>query len=220
MSASAAEQLGIDESLGGALLTPIPWLRTEVDTSAEMDADVGRSRAGVEMELQSESTEMVEGPNGMGMGKVETVSVVNGVLAASSSTDGRPQRGGEQRLRAEPAVTHPELLRMQHEAGIGSVAQIPGDEEERPHVWGPEEITVEDTGAVLRNTDARLDIEAAVGRSRGTSDTGRSDEKEVVGSPEVEMKDSGGDSDESNAQGDGGSEDKKLGQEDEDMVDE
>jgi hypothetical protein len=65
-----------------------------------------------------------------------------------------------------------------------------------------------------------LDIEAAVGRSRGTANTGRSDEKEEVGSPEVEMKDAGGDGDEGNAQGEGGSEDKKLGQEDEDMVDE
>jgi hypothetical protein len=159
------------------------------------------------MELQSESTEMVEGPNGMGMGKVETVSVVNGVLA--SSADARPQRGGEQRLRAESTISQAELLRMQHEAGIvGSVAQVSGDEEERPHMWGPEEITVEDTGAVLRNPVAGLDIEAAAGRSRGP------DEKDEVGSPEVEMKDSGGDTDEGH-----GSEDKKLGQ-DEEMADE
>ena len=164
------------------------------------------------MELQSESTEMVEGPNGMGMGKVETVSVVNGVLA--SSTDSRPQRGGEQRLRAEPTVTQAELLRMQHEAGNGSVTQVPGnDGEEQPHMWGPEEITVEDTGAVLRNPDAGLDIEVAAGRA------GRQDEKEVE-SPEVEMKDSGGDGSENHTQGEGSSEDKKLDQEDEEMADE
>lgn len=216
MAITAAEQLGIDESLGGALLTPIPWLQTEVETSAETDADVGRNRAGGEMELQSESTEMVEGPNGMGMGKVETVSVVNGVLA--SSTDGRPQRGGEQRLRAEPTVTQVELLRMQHET-----AQVPGDdEEERPHVWGPDEITVEDTGAILRNPGAGLDIDTAVGRTGRAESTGMQDEKEEVGSPEVEMKDSGGDEDggEDHTRGEGGSEDKRLDQEDEEMADE
>jgi len=221
MAVSAAEQLGIDESLGGALLTPIPWLRTEVETNAETDADMGRSRASGEMELQSESTEMVAGPNGMGMGKVETVSVVNGVLA--SSADGRPQRGGEQRLRAEPAVTQAELLRIQHEAGVESVTQLAGteEEEEQPHAWGPEEITVEDTGTVLRNPDAGLDIGAtAAGRSRAVTNTGRLDEKEEVGSPEVEMKDSGGDGDGGNAQGEDGSEDKRLGQEDEEMADE
>src|SRR5579871_5740846 len=36
---SAAEQLGVDESLGGALLTPIPWLRTEVEANTETEAD-------------------------------------------------------------------------------------------------------------------------------------------------------------------------------------
>ncbi len=158
------------------------------------------------------------------LGKVETVSVVNGVLA--SSADGRPQRGGgeqqqqqqqpQQRLRAEPAGTQAELLRIQHEAaGVGSIAQMPGDDgEERPHMWGPEEITVEDTGAVLRNPGAGLDIGA--GRSRRATSTGRPDEEEEMGSPEVEMKDSG----EEHAQSEAGSEDKKLDQEDEEMADE
>lgn len=184
---------------------------------------VSRGLAGGELELQSESTEMVEGPNGMGMGKVETVSVVNGVLASSSSSammaDGRPQRGVEQRLRAEGAAMDGELLGLEQEAGIVPVAQVSAEAEEQPHAWGPEEISVEDTGAVLRNHDARLDIEAAAERARRAGSIEREGEREEVGSPEVEMKDSGGTSDEGDVQGEGTSEEKKLGQEDEEMVD-
>merc|ERR1711881_694212 len=74
-------------------------------------------------ELQTSSTEMVEGPNGAG--RIETVNVVNGVMTsvstspaaglASSSRDGQTT---EEALRAEGAVTQGELLRQEQEAGV------------------------------------------------------------------------------------------------------
>ena len=58
-SSAAAVQLGSDESLGGALLSPIPWLRESHEDSTGTNSES-------QMELQSDSTEIVEGPNGAG----------------------------------------------------------------------------------------------------------------------------------------------------------
>lgn len=170
----AAATLGSDESLGGALLTPIPWLHSR-----------GQN------ELISESTEMVEGPNGAG--RIETVTV--GMLAgqvprqdtaaaaqvsqiASSHPDGET-------LPSTGPVTQGELLRQEQQAGIvlnnphsmttsptrttfgeveggGTVVETVEAEEEAPHARGPELIGLEDTGP--QKQGASLDIEGAVGR--------------------------------------------------------
>ena len=69
--------LGSDESLGGALLTPIPWLKHNTLASAAQAASQGS-----EGELRSESLE-TDGPHGAG--SIETVTVtVNGVPSATS----------------------------------------------------------------------------------------------------------------------------------------
>ncbi|EMD59539.1 hypothetical protein COCSADRAFT_126821 [Bipolaris sorokiniana ND90Pr] len=162
--------LGSDESLGGALLTPIPWLQNR-----------GQN------ELISESTEMVDGPNGAG--RIETVTV--GMLAntaqpenptsvaqiASSHPDGET-------LPSTGPVTQGELLRQEQEAGIvlnnphsitsnsakttfgdvqggPSIMETVEGEEEVPHARGPEIIGMEDTGP---QRDGKLDIEGAIGR--------------------------------------------------------
>jgi hypothetical protein len=165
--------LGSDESLGGALLTPIPWLQ-------------GR---GSQSELISESTEMVEGPNGAG--RIETVSVVNGQLQTSTSNP-QPQAQTQissahpdgESLPSTGPVTQGEILRQEQEAGV--VLQNPHSiqpnritigeidsgvtimetveaEEEPPHARGPEAIGMEDTGP-QPSTTGHLDIEGAVGR--------------------------------------------------------
>lgn len=165
--------LGSDESLGGALLTPIPWLQ-------------GR---GSQSELISESTEMVEGPNGAG--RIETVSVVNGQLQTSTSSP-QPQTQTQitsshpdgESLPSTGPVTQGEILRQEQEAGV--VLQNPHSiqpnriaigevdtgvtimdtvesEEEAPHARGPEAIGMEDTGP-QPGTTGHLDIEGAVGR--------------------------------------------------------
>ncbi|OCL09806.1 hypothetical protein AOQ84DRAFT_338402 [Glonium stellatum] len=187
---AAPSTLGSDESLGGALLTPIPWLRT----------DRGPSQS----ELVSESTEMVDGPHGAG--RIETVSVINGITTppaspsstttassatlapdANSSTSASPSTN-DSSLRDAGAITQGELLRQEQEAGViplsqnspqarrnmhisadtssnGQVIESVEGEEEHPHARGPEEIGMEDMGPQSHRSERQgLDIEAAVGR--------------------------------------------------------
>lgn len=159
--------VGSDEALGGALLTPIPWL-----TRPSPESNEGTPGA----QIHSESTETIDGPNGMG--SIETVSVsVNGVPSTGHA------RG----------VTQGELLRQEQRAGVVPVTQLSRthmlgeegedeegapnhdeeEEEEVPHARGPEEIGVDDTGikephfvgegSVETQT---IDVAAAVGRPR------------------------------------------------------
>lgn len=187
---SSGPALGSDESLGGALLTPIPWL-----------SPAGRVSSNSDRELQSESTEMVDGPNGAG--RIETVSVVNGVMTTSSVpavgsrasivstsaalTAQTQTASTEQTLRAEGAVTQGELLRQEQQAGVVAnpprslrmseeeLGNIDADEtgEEKPHARGPDEIGMEDTGPQEKPPGAGLDMEAAVGRSKRESSVER-----------------------------------------------
>jgi hypothetical protein len=127
--------LGSDESLGGALLTPIPWLRNSNGLSSNGNQGDG--------ELHSEGTETIQGPNGAG--SIETVTVtVNGVSSASSASHTSPSTSTpasptlseqsdastgsstgsiDQQLREQGAVTQGELLRQEQEAGVIPVAQ-------------------------------------------------------------------------------------------------
>ncbi|KAH6669384.1 hypothetical protein B0J14DRAFT_118155 [Halenospora varia] len=171
---ATASSLGSDESLGGALLTPIPWL------SKSSNGSVG-VHSPLEGEVKTESTEMIEGPNGLG--GIETVSVsVNGISSARepAATPAAESSDVAATLRAEGGVTQGELLRQEQRAGVVPVAQLRGDsdgmgeEDEVPHARGPEEIGLEDTG--LQSSQATsekggpgagmqgIDVEAAVGR--------------------------------------------------------
>lgn len=181
--------LGTDEALGGALLTPIPWLTRRASPEKAVETTPGA-------QIHSESTETIDGPNGIG--SIETVTVsVNGVRSAGHTR----------------AITQGELLRQEQRAGVVPVIQLSRaqessngnssrdseddkeleletrprdtdgdmdeaeegaaeDEDEVPHARGPEEIGVGDTG-LQGNTpfhtgpglDAHdIDVEAAVGR--------------------------------------------------------
>ena len=143
---SETDDLGSDSSLGGALLTPIPWL-INAFSAATGSAAGGPSR---DVELHSESTETIEGPNGAG--SIETVSVtVNGstALSPSSAAHTMPQptsptlseqsdasssssSGGmtEAQLREQGAVTQGELLRQEQEAGL--VPLLPSQPQSSP----------------------------------------------------------------------------------------
>lgn len=178
----AAVAVGSDEALGGALLTPIPWLaRGTPPESPAVEAPVGA-------QIHSESTETIEGPNGVG--SIETVSVsINGVPSMGHS------RG----------VTQGELLRQEQRAGIVPVTQLTkshdmmgegeqpeasedqpmgdDDEEEAPHARGPDEIGVGDTGPQSETTSLMgedgvemegIDLEAAVGRKHVDEKAGSS----------------------------------------------
>ncbi|KAK6003063.1 hypothetical protein QM012_000908 [Aureobasidium pullulans] len=173
---SEREGLGSDESLGGALLTPIPWLKRE---NGHHD-------------FRSESSQTIEGPNGVGV--IETVSVSNGGSLSSQEEDSMSH---EQHLRAEGGVTQGELLRQEQEAGIVPVGQeVPrrtlmasgsanavgrgestlvaeeeaGEKpEEHAHARGPEEIGAEDMGPQPEasiGVTRPLNMEAAAGRAK------------------------------------------------------
>jgi hypothetical protein len=193
--------LGSDESLGGALLTPIPWLQNR-----------GQS------ELVSESTEIVDGPNGAG--RIETVTV--GMLTGRQRPDATPSNPVAQIASSHPdgeglpstgPVTQGELLRQEQEAGIvlnnphsmttsptrtsygeleggGTILDTVEPEEEPPHARGPESIGMEDTGP--QKKAGTLDIEGAVGRpsmDRASKSPGPAAAAEG-GPKDEEMKDS------------------------------
>ncbi|KAI8965398.1 hypothetical protein F5Y11DRAFT_9217 [Daldinia sp. FL1419] len=115
---------GSDEALGGALLTPIPWLQpnqhgiggpsqSSLGTPGTRSPDsrnsgVGSMGGDLEGEVRTESTETIDGPNGVG--SIETVSVsVNGIPSMGARGIG---------------VTQGELLRQEQRAGVVPVSQL------------------------------------------------------------------------------------------------
>ncbi|KAK3388125.1 hypothetical protein B0T20DRAFT_109720 [Sordaria brevicollis] len=156
-SLSSANNIGSDEALGGALLTPIPWLTRKTNGDGGDDdgsiSDAGSSsplsasgasdpstqheqqqralaqqhshitfaQSSVSPQVRKESTEMIEGPNGMG--SIETVSIsVNGIPSTGAGghllgLSQQPQRG----------VTQGELLRQEQRAGVVPVSQVSGN---------------------------------------------------------------------------------------------
>ncbi|KAI4708899.1 hypothetical protein J4E89_006301 [Alternaria sp. Ai002NY15] len=163
-------QLGSDEALGGALLTPIPWLQNR-----------GQN------ELISESTEMVDGPNGAGRIETVTVGMLSGQRAESPTSNVAQIASSHPEGETLPStgpVTQGELLRQEQEAGIvlnnphsmttsptrttfgemeggGTIVDTVEGEEEAPHARGPEIIGMEDTGP---QKQGKLNIEGAIGR--------------------------------------------------------
>jgi len=197
----SASSLGSDESLGGALLTPITWLNKN-------GAGSTGTHSPMEGEVKTESTEMIEGPNGPG--GIETVSVsVNGVSSTTSPTSTTSSDATDlaAALRAEGGITQGELLRQEQRAGVVPTAQLMGkgdtdgmgEEDELPHARGPEEIGMEDMGPQGESTTERggsavsmgagmqgIDIEAAVGRRLPADFKSQEDESNVEGEEKVE----------------------------------
>ncbi|KAK3382486.1 hypothetical protein B0T24DRAFT_587236 [Lasiosphaeria ovina] len=158
INTSAANNIGSDEALGGALLTPIPWLARHANGGGSDDSSdagslspssavggsglipaqqqqppqqpqpqqssspvqqqprpVGQGSTGgrpLEGQVRTESTETIEGPNGMG--SIETVSV---------SVNGIPSMGAGAAL-VQRGVTQGELLRQEQRAGVVPLSQL------------------------------------------------------------------------------------------------
>ncbi|KAH8770945.1 hypothetical protein F5883DRAFT_457311, partial [Diaporthe sp. PMI_573] len=107
VSTSNGDVIGSDEALGGALLTPIPWLQRR--SSGNRDGD-GGSESGEQFETRTESTETIDGPNGVG--RIETVSI---------SVNGIPPMGSAAQQRV---ITQGELIRQEQRAGVVPVSQL------------------------------------------------------------------------------------------------
>lgn len=140
VSTSNGDVIGSDEALGGALLTPIPWLQrrssgnrdgdggSESGESSTLGSDGGPSpmasgqggpassqrsssqQSSRQFETRTESTETIDGPNGVG--RIETVSI---------SVNGIPPMGSAAQQRV---ITQGELIRQEQRAGVVPVSQL------------------------------------------------------------------------------------------------
>lgn len=128
-NSNSSAHIGSDEALGGALLTPIPWLARRAANGGDGSSESGESstlgseaggpspappvssssaqtRQGrqFEMQVRTESTETIDGPNGMG--SIETVSVsINGVSSMSAAQQQR-------------VISQGELIKQEQRAGV------------------------------------------------------------------------------------------------------
>ena len=117
--------------IGGAELTEIPWLRNNQNQITANGSNspgglsgtatnANASNAGLVGDLRTESTRVIDGPNGAG--SVETVTVnVNGVSSHSpqASTDSNPSNNNNSTPSPSPhGISQGEILRQEQEAGI------------------------------------------------------------------------------------------------------
>ncbi|KAJ9150297.1 PPP4R2 domain protein [Pleurostoma richardsiae] len=136
-AAAPPSAVGSDEALGGALLTPIPWLQRRTNggsverqgsgsLSPSSDGSGGSATQGtgqsssqqqIQGQVRTESTETIDGPNGVG--SIETVSVsVNGIPSTGAA-------GLAQQQQQQPrALTQGEILRQEQRAGVVPVTQL------------------------------------------------------------------------------------------------
>ena len=153
------DSLGSDESLGGALLTPIPWLRNGLGSVENSSED--------SVHLDSNSSTSTDA-----LGEVISLAGAQGSLDPLV-----PER-------EDGAVTQGELMRMEQEAGVVPLTQNPedtnvtrtmadGDEEAAymdeadvmPHARGPDVVGSVDMGRV----DGK-DVELHIGSPPGQGD--------------------------------------------------
>ena len=116
--------------IGGAELTEIPWLRNNQNQiTANGSSSPGglsgnatnanASNAGLVGDLRTESTRVIDGPNGAG--SVETVTVnVNGVssLSPQAAADPNPSNNNSTPSPSPHGISQGEILRQEQEAGI------------------------------------------------------------------------------------------------------
>lgn len=163
VSTSNGNAIGSDEALGGALLTPIPWLQrrssgnregdggSESGESSTLGSDGGPSplasnqgpaassssqrsssqQSSRQFETRTESTETIDGPNGVG--SIETVSI---------SVNGIPPMGSAAQQRV---ITQGELIRQEQRAGVVPVSQLQRS--------GPVVVTSSSEGATTSSAD-------------------------------------------------------------------
>lgn len=141
-----------DDFVGGAELTPIPWLNGSASLSYLSPDHPNAS------DLHTESTSLIDGPHGAG--SLETVTVtVNGIASASH----------EELLRRDNDVTtgpitSQSIYGTRHTSPTSLQENIPPEAAEEPVVArGPHLIGMEDLGP-QGSGPREFDIEAALGR--------------------------------------------------------
>ena len=154
-----SNDLGSDESLGGALLTPIPWLRNGTQDTEE-SGDTQPNTASTENDDLN--------VNGLDSATEAAATAAAAVVNNTSPDPLVPER-------PEGAVTQGELMRLEQEAGVIPVAaqtitttRIPGEADQSeemheesadtiPHARGPDLVGAVDMGKVEgRNVEVSL----------------------------------------------------------------
>ena len=145
------------DEFNGAALTRIPWLREPSTMLRNSD----RPLAG---DLRTESTSLIDGPNGAG--SLETVTVsINGMTRTMKRESlglipTQPESGHAGSESAQPN----RMTRSSTASALISKEEEVADEE-RLHARGPDEIGMEDMGPqAIDRTAGRFDVEAALGR--------------------------------------------------------
>lgn len=136
------------------MLTRIPWLRNTSDSASDRVGD-----------LRTESTSLIDGPNGAG--SLETVTVsMNGIARAGVVPPGnvllsQPDTGTSPVGRQTRSSSAAAAVARKEEAEEGK-----GEGDERIHARGPEEIGVEDMGPQATASEGAIvfDVEGALGR--------------------------------------------------------
>ena len=142
--------------IGGAELTPIPWLRngslSQGSVSSGTEQSTQTTSAGVHngaaSDLRTESTSVIDGPHGVGSIETVTVNHLNGMpnisttatatspVAAAAAATGRdvnpssastlPVAQQQDPSQQQQGITQGELLRQEQEAGIVPVPATTG----------------------------------------------------------------------------------------------
>lgn len=209
VSTSNGNAIGSDEALGGALLTPIPWLQrrssgnrdgdggSESGESSTLGSDGGPSPLATsnqggpaaaasqrsssssssqqsssrQFETRTESTETIDGPNGVG--SIETVSI---------SVNGIPPMGSADRQRV---ITQGELIRQEQRAGVVPVSQLQRS--------GPVVVTSSSSEPAATSNNTSADDDGGGGSSDDPADTDTAMGEGGEGGEGEQPKDTGSD---------------------------
>lgn len=164
---------------GGAELTPIPWLNNGAKSPSYPNSEHVTAS-----DLRTESTSLIDGPNGAG--SVETVTV-NGIgRVAHEGLSRRDEDMGSMPITSQ-AIYGDRVLRSNADRPKGKDEGGEEAEEEKLTVRGPDEIGITDTGPQSPRSGG-FDIEAAVGRKGEGENMVDSGSK-----PEEESQDGDGD---------------------------
>ena len=168
-----------DDSLGGALLTPISWLQSDNEAPDEMQSEPASSPItvnGVNSNNSKSPTESSSGPLPLDRG-----------ISPSSSSSPSSSPSNAHMIESDPllepgAVTQGQLLRQEQESGVLPTPEPTGrharsaaaarstspdepDDHHPPHPGGPDEIGVEDMGPQdPGDARGRFDVDVALGR--------------------------------------------------------
>lgn len=145
------------EEFNGAALTRIPWLRDSADLIGMDERTTGTTT-----DLRTESTAVIDGPNGAG--SIETVTVaMNGVPSQGSSVRSVGSAGPASSIHPSTAATSmvtnaPEPSANDQNHSTVMAPSEDGNGDEIPHARGPEEIGMEDMGP-----QGRSGVEGSIG---------------------------------------------------------